>query len=155
MTRAWSRYQHPGRTRAGDSGQTTPSLCPAAGSDRLAAIPGVWSHYSRFRPETAPDTRTRHPDQRPLGEPSACLERWLAADQSSPSAQLQRQEQAVQIAAALETLPEAQREALVLHYWQGWTLPQIAAHLGRSPAAVAGLLQRGLKALRRHLSHEE
>lgn len=43
---------------------------------------------------------------------------------------------------------EAQREALVLHYWQGRTLAEIAGHLGRSPAAVAGLLQRGLKALR-------
>jgi RNA polymerase sigma-70 factor (ECF subfamily) len=101
------------------------------------------------------DIRRERSLEAALGESSARLERWLAADQSSPSAQLQRQEQAVQMAAALETLPEAQREALVLHYWQGWTLPQIATHLGRSPAAVAGLLQRGLKALRRHLSHEE
>jgi RNA polymerase sigma-70 factor (ECF subfamily) len=86
---------------------------------------------------------------------SARLEQWLAAEQSSPSARIQRQEQAVQVAAALETLPEAQREALVLHYWQGWTLPQIGAKLGRSPAAVAGLLQRGLKALRQQLSLAE
>jgi RNA polymerase sigma-70 factor (ECF subfamily) len=101
------------------------------------------------------DIRRERSLEAALGDSSARLERWLAADQSSPSAQLQRQEQAVQVAAALETLPEAQREALVLHYWQGWTLPQIAAHLGRSPAAVAGLLQRGLKAMRRHLSTEE
>jgi RNA polymerase sigma-70 factor, ECF subfamily len=49
-------------------------------------------------------------------------------------------------------LPEAQREALVLHYWQHMTLPALAEHLGRSSAAVAGLLQRGLKALRGKLS---
>jgi RNA polymerase sigma-70 factor (ECF subfamily) len=90
-----------------------------------------------------------------LDASSARLEQWLAADQSSPSARAQRQEQAVQVAAALETLPEAQREALLLHYWQGRTLPQIAAELGRSPAAVAGLLQRGLKALRQQLSLAE
>jgi RNA polymerase sigma-70 factor, ECF subfamily len=45
-------------------------------------------------------------------------------------------------------VPEAQREAVVLHYWQGMTLPEIAEHLRKSPAAVAGLLQRGLRALR-------
>jgi RNA polymerase sigma-70 factor (ECF subfamily) len=53
------------------------------------------------------------------------------------------------VAEALEQLPEAQREALVLQHWQGWTLAQIGAHLGRSPEAVAGLLKRGLKQLRR------
>jgi RNA polymerase sigma-70 factor (ECF subfamily) len=52
-------------------------------------------------------------------------------------------------------LPEAQREALVLHYWQGLTLAETAARLGRTPAAVAGLLQRGLKALRGALSDPE
>jgi DNA-directed RNA polymerase specialized sigma24 family protein len=36
----------------------------------------------------------------------------------------------------------------VLHYWQGWTLADIGAHLGRSVTAAAGLVQRGLKALR-------
>ena len=76
---------------------------------------------------------------------------WLAAEQSSPSERAQRNEQAVLVAGALETLPEAQREALVLHYWQGWTLPRIAEHLQRTPAAIAGLLQRGLKELRKQL----
>jgi RNA polymerase sigma-70 factor (ECF subfamily) len=45
-------------------------------------------------------------------------------------------------------LPEAQREALVLQHWQGWSLADIGRHLGRSPEAVAGLLKRGLKQLR-------
>jgi RNA polymerase sigma-70 factor (ECF subfamily) len=83
-----------------------------------------------------------------LAESSAQLEKWLAAEQSSPSDQAARHELSIRLAAELEALPEAQREALVLHYWQGMTLPAIAAHLGRSPAAVAGLLQRGLRALR-------
>jgi RNA polymerase sigma-70 factor (ECF subfamily) len=83
-----------------------------------------------------------------LGQSSARLGAFLAADQSSPSERAQHNEQAVLLAAALETLPDAQREALVLHYWQAWTLPQIARHLGRTPAAVAGLVQRGLKQLR-------
>ena len=52
-------------------------------------------------------------------------------------------------------LAESQREALVLQYWHGWTLAQIAQRLGRTPAAVAGLLKRGLKTLRHELRDEE
>ena len=85
---------------------------------------------------------------------SVRLGAWLAADQSSPSEKAQRKEQAVQLAAALEELPQDQREVLVMHYLQGCTLPQISKRMGRSPAAVAGLLQRGLKDLRRLMSSE-
>ena len=45
----------------------------------------------------------------------------------------------------------AQREALVLQHWEGWSLAQIGDHLGRTPAAVAGLIKRGLKQLRQTL----
>jgi len=81
-----------------------------------------------------------------MAQSSMRLGEWLAgAGRSSPSQHLQREERAVQLAAALAELPEAQREALVLQYWHGRSLAQIAAELGRSPAAVAGLLKRGLK----------
>src|SRR5947209_20421229 len=90
-----------------------------------------------------------------LDESSSRLELWLAANQSSPSQQLVRQEQALRLAAALADLPEAQREALVLQHWHGWTLAEIAAHMGRSKAAVAGLLKRGLQELRVQLHEQE
>ncbi len=90
-----------------------------------------------------------------LDASSARLEQWLAAEQSSPSAHLVRQEQALHLATALAQLPEAQREALVLQHWHGWTLADIAAHLGRSKAAVAGLLKRGLQQLRGALQEPE
>jgi RNA polymerase sigma-70 factor (ECF subfamily) len=80
------------------------------------------------------------------------LERWLAAEQSSPSEQAERHEQAVRLAAELAELPDANREALVLHYCEDWPLADIATHLGRTPAAIAGLLKRGLKQLRARLS---
>ena len=82
---------------------------------------------------------------------SSRIQAWLAVDQSSPSQHVQRQEDALQLAEALARLPEAQRDALVLQHWHGWSLAQIAQHLGRSPAAVAGLLKRGLKELRLQL----
>jgi RNA polymerase sigma-70 factor, ECF subfamily len=79
---------------------------------------------------------------------SACLGEWLASEQSTPSEQAVRHEQAVLLANALARLPGSQREAIVLHYWQGCSLAEIAARLGRTPDAAAGLLKRGLKHLR-------
>jgi RNA polymerase sigma-70 factor, ECF subfamily len=90
-----------------------------------------------------------------LEESSLRLGNWLAStEQSSPSLNLQRQERALQLADALATLPEAQREALVLRYWHDWPLARISQHLGRTPAAVAGLLKRGLKELRLTMREE-
>jgi RNA polymerase sigma-70 factor (ECF subfamily) len=75
----------------------------------------------------------------------------LAADQSTPSRQAERHEEAVRLAGVLELLPEAQRLALILRHCQGCSLDEIARRLGRTPAAAAGLLKRGLKQLRNHL----
>lgn len=90
-----------------------------------------------------------------LDASSARLEAWLAAEQSSPSERAVQNEDAVRLANALAELPEAQREALVLQHWHGWSLAQIGEHLGRSPAAVAGLLHRGLEQLRKRLLDPE
>jgi RNA polymerase sigma-70 factor (ECF subfamily) len=90
-----------------------------------------------------------------LDRSSAQIGSWLAAPQSSPSAQAQRHEEAVRLAAALATLPQAQREALVLRYYQGRSLDDISQQLGRSPAAVAGLLKRGARQLRALLHERE
>lgn len=93
--------------------------------------------------------------QTALEESSARLEAFLAADQSSPSQQAQRNEWAVRVAAALETLGDDQREALVQHYYQGRSVQEVAQAMNRSAASVAGLLQRGLKALRQLLADKE
>jgi RNA polymerase sigma-70 factor (ECF subfamily) len=90
-----------------------------------------------------------------LAQSSARLADWLAARQPSPSQDAQRHEEALRLASALEALPEAQREALVLQHWHGWTLAEIAAHMGRSRTAVAGLIKRGLQQLRRALPPPE
>lgn len=89
--------------------------------------------------------------ERELEQSSDRLAAIFANDQSSPSLRMCREERAAALANALARLPEAQREALVLQHWHGRTLNQIAAHLNRTPAAVAGLLHRGLKQLRAEL----
>jgi RNA polymerase sigma-70 factor (ECF subfamily) len=97
------------------------------------------------------DAGRERPLQAALAESSARLEAWLAAEQSSPSQQAERNEQLLLLAAALEELPEAQREAITLHHLHDWTLDEVGRRLGRSPAAVAGLIKRGLKQLRLQL----
>jgi RNA polymerase sigma-70 factor (ECF subfamily) len=89
-----------------------------------------------------------------LQESSARLEAFLAAEQSSPSARAERHEELGRLAAALEGLPEAQRLAVELHYLQGWPLAGVARQLNRTRPAVAGLLHRGLEALRSRLAPE-
>ena len=86
---------------------------------------------------------------------SARLEAWLAAEQSSPSQKVQRNEQVLQLCDALYRLPDSQREAVGLHYWQDCTLAEIAEQMDRTPAAVAGLLKRGLRKLRELMQEPE
>jgi len=87
-----------------------------------------------------------------LSSSASRLELWLAADQSSPSQHAIRQEELLHMAETLATLPEGQRRAIELHHLQGWPLAEIAAELGTTKAAVAGLLHRGLKNLRLQLA---
>ena len=80
---------------------------------------------------------------------SSCrIDAFLSGGESSPSARADRNEQIARLAAALGELPEAQREAIIWHYFHGCTLAETGEHLGRSGPAVAGLVHRGLKALR-------
>jgi RNA polymerase sigma-70 factor (ECF subfamily) len=76
------------------------------------------------------------------------LGEWLAADCSSPSMKAIRNEDLLRLADALMQLAEDQREAVALHHLQGWKIGEVAEHLDRTEAAVAGLLHRGLRKLR-------
>jgi len=81
----------------------------------------------------------------------AALHRRLASSQSSPSLRAIRLEQAARFLESLDLLPPDQREAVRLRHVEGWPLDRIALRLGRSPEAAAGLLKRGLQALRARL----
>jgi len=97
------------------------------------------------------DLAREQPLQAGLDESASRLEAWLAAEQSSPSQQVERQERAVRLAEALAALPENQREAVVLRHWHGCSLAEIGERLGCTTAAVTGLLHRGLRKLRQQL----
>jgi RNA polymerase sigma-70 factor, ECF subfamily len=80
---------------------------------------------------------------------------WLAVVASSPSQHAQKAEELLRLADALSHLPEPQREAIVLHHLQGCPLAEVAKALHRSTSAVAGLLHRGLKAMRTLMEAQE
>lgn len=83
-----------------------------------------------------------------VNESSARLEAWLDDQQSSPQERAERNELLLQMAEALATLPEAQKEAVTLHHLHGLSVDEIGELMDRSSTAVAGLLKRGLRALR-------
>jgi RNA polymerase sigma-70 factor (ECF subfamily) len=87
-----------------------------------------------------------------LDQSASRLELFLAVADSSPSAKAQRDEQLFAVAEALAGLPEAQREAIVLHYLEQCPIDVVAERLERSASAAAGLIKRGLHALREQLA---
>lgn len=93
-----------------------------------------------------------------LEQSSSRLQGILAAPSApgeSPSQQAVRNEDILRLADALTQLPEAQRDAIVLHHLQGCSLSKTAQSMGRTDAAVAGLLHRGLKRLRQTMNAGE
>ncbi|MDX2039056.1 MAG: sigma-70 family RNA polymerase sigma factor [Isosphaeraceae bacterium] len=72
----------------------------------------------------------------------------------SPSSRAMNLERSVRLAGALNDLPDAQREAVMLRHCDGLSVAEVAAELGRSPAGVASLLRRGLSKLRSELKDE-
>jgi RNA polymerase sigma-70 factor (ECF subfamily) len=83
------------------------------------------------------------------------LQDLLSADTSSPSAAVHRHERAGQLAKAMLKLTNEQRRAIILKYWQGATLAEIAQELDKSTEAVAGLIFRGMQKLKGAFDNEE
>ncbi len=89
-----------------------------------------------------------------LDESSARLEAWLVSSGLAPGEEADRNEQLLRLAAALTELPEPQRQAVLLRYYEGRPLEEIGRRLGRTRAGVASLLRRGLDRLRQHFKGE-
>jgi RNA polymerase sigma-70 factor (ECF subfamily) len=86
-----------------------------------------------------------------LDKSSQMLDVGLVAKASSPSHQAVRRERAVLLADALERLPPAYREVLILRHLEGLTFPEVAGRLKRTVGSVEKLCVRALARLRERL----
>jgi RNA polymerase sigma-70 factor (ECF subfamily) len=86
-----------------------------------------------------------------MDQSSRAMGLGLVAPQSSPSQQAAQREQAVRLADALECLPEAYREVIILSHLEGIPFPEVARRMGRTLASVKHLWARALGRLRRSL----
>src|SRR5262249_50783739 len=102
--------------------------------------------------ELAPKRDPRLEDRlQAIAESSVRLENYLAANDSSPGERAERKELLLRLADAVDRLPEDQRDVVQLKLL-GSPVAEIAARLGRTEKAVAGLLFRGLRKLREFLA---
>jgi RNA polymerase sigma-70 factor (ECF subfamily) len=84
-------------------------------------------------------------------ESSVRLDRLLASPETSPSERVQKEEQLVRMTRALDGLEQDQRQAVIARHLVGLKVAEIAAQMGRTEKAVAGLLLRGRRKLRQLL----
>ena len=86
------------------------------------------------------------------GGSSLGMQDIIPSEASSPSQRMMRDEASVVLATCLEQIPESQREAIRMRYLEGMSLKEIAERIEKSEMAVAGLLKRGLRALREEIA---
>jgi RNA polymerase sigma-70 factor (ECF subfamily) len=108
-------------------------------------------HLDRDLHRDKRDIRREQSMEQKLAASSMRLQGLLAGDGPSPSQHAALGENLVQVSEAIHRLPETQAEAIRLHYLQDMKLSEVAETMGKSTGAVAGLLHRGMKALRRQL----
>jgi RNA polymerase sigma-70 factor (ECF subfamily) len=101
------------------------------------------------------DIRREQPMEAAVNESSLRLDKFLEADQSSPSERAERAEELVRLAAALDQLPPDQRDVIIYHHLHGAPVAEIAEQMGKTERAVAMLLYRGKCRLRELLDDEK
>jgi RNA polymerase sigma-70 factor, ECF subfamily len=80
------------------------------------------------------------------------LQSGIAGDATSPSQQFARNEAFLELAAALESLPEDYRQVIVLRHVDGLPFAEIARMMNRSVDSVEKLWVRGLAKLKQIVS---
>ncbi len=108
-------------------------------------------HLDRDLHRDKRDIRREQSMEQKLAQSSMRLQGLLAGDGPTPSQNAALGENVLQVADAVERLPDAQREAIQMHYLEGMKLSEVAEQMEKSTGAVAGLLHRGMKTLRTQL----
>ncbi len=93
--------------------------------------------------------------ERDLEEVSGRWNAALAARDASPSMEAVQKESSLELAAALERLPDDYREVVILRNLEGLEHEEVARRMGRSSGAVRMLWVRALVELRNELGTDE
>ena len=109
-------------------------------------------HLDRDMHRDKRDVRREQSMEQKLAQSSMRLEGLLAGGGPTPSQNVALGEHVLKMAEAVDHLPEAQREAIRLHYLEGLKLAEVAELMGKTSGSIAGLLHRGMKALREELA---
>ena len=109
-------------------------------------------HLDRDLHRDKRDIRREQSMEQKLAQSSMRLENLLAGSGPTASQQFAIGENVLQIADAINRLPESQAEAVRLHYLDDMKLSEVAKRMEKSTGAVAGLLHRGMRTLRKQLN---
>ena len=111
----------------------------------------IANHVRRYLGTKRRDARLERTLATELSDASGILGAELAADVSSPSEQAVNHEASLQLAGALEMLPDHYREVIMLRHLEGLPFAQVAERMGRSVESVEKLWVRALARLRQTL----
>ncbi len=79
------------------------------------------------------------------------IEEVIADGENGQDERLMEHQEGLRVRAAVQALPERQRLAVLLCYFEDMTNPEAAAVMGLHVKALEGLLVRARKTLREHL----
>ncbi|MCA8959717.1 MAG: sigma-70 family RNA polymerase sigma factor [Planctomycetes bacterium] len=89
-----------------------------------------------------------------LGTSSARLGEWLAADQTSPSEHVARDEEVLDLVDALVGLADRDLDIIVARHWHGRALSEIAGELGTTRYEVTKSYREALERVRQLLESD-
>jgi RNA polymerase sigma-70 factor (ECF subfamily) len=93
------------------------------------------------------DIRREQPMQDAAAESSNRWEKVLVDSQDGPDREAEGREFFLRLAAAIDQLPDDQRDAFILVHFMGIKVAQAAERLGRTEKSVAGLVRRAREKL--------
>ena len=155
---ALSRYEAPllryasaivGSAQAADVVQDT--FLRLCNQDRAAVEPHLRAWLFTVCRNRALDIRR---DKRHV-EPVAEMDEVMPDNQPGPTEALERREEMRRVLGALDTLPERQREAVLLKFSGDLSYQEIAEVLGTSVSNVGFLLHTALRALREQVEKKD
>lgn len=108
----------------------------------------IANHVRRYLRTKSRDARLERALVVELGDTSDVLERGIAANVNTPSQEVVKREDSLQLSRALDLLPPHYREVVLLRHIEGLPFAQVAEQMNRTVESVEKLWVRALARLR-------